>query len=182
MPKISIEIKEKIQSLSKSDLEKIVVKFAGKDKSFHDYLLVNYLNKEDGEQDLFEEAKADLERLFVKRYKGFSEELQLANMLAACTKRINEFIKVSKNKNLEADLLLHVLNVPFSMSGNLFGTCFTAYDNKVANMLKRMINVVTNKLHPDYQIEYQDTINDYLNILHSRSGFLNTVYNLPKSI
>lgn len=182
MPKISVETKEKIQSLSKADLEKIVVKFAGKDKIFYDYLLVNYLNKEDGDQDLFEEAKADLDRLFLKRYKGFSEELQLANMLAACTKRINEFTKVSKNKNLEADLLLHVLNVPFSMSGNLFGTCFTAYDNKVANMLKRLINVVKNKLHPDYQIEYQETINDYLNILHRRSSFLNSVYALPKSI
>lgn len=90
MPKISIEIKEKVQSLPKSDLEKIVLKFAGKDKSFHDYLLVNYLDKEDGDQDLFENTKADLEKLFRKRYKGFSQELQLASMLAACTKRINE--------------------------------------------------------------------------------------------
>jgi len=182
MPRISLDIKEKIQSLPKSELVKIVLKFAAKEKGFYDYLLVNYLDKEVGEQDMFEEAKADLERLFAERYKGFSEELQLANMLAACTKRINEFTKISKNKNLEADLLLHVLNVPFTMTGNLFGTCFTAYDNKVAYMLKRLINVVTNKLHPDYQIEYQESINNFLNILHRRSDFLNSVFVLPKSI
>lgn len=182
MPKNNVDLKEKIQSLPKSDLEKIVLKFAGKDKSFHDYLLVNYLDKEDGEKDLFEETKADLERLFKKRYKGFSEELQLANMLSACTKRINEFTKISKNKNQEADLLLHVLNVPFSLSSNLLGTCFTAYDNKVAIMLRRLINVVTTKLHPDYQIEYRETINDFLNILHRRSSYLDSVYALPKTI
>lgn len=182
MPRINSDIKEKIQLLSKSDLEKIVLKFAGKDKRFYDYLLVNYFDKEGGEADLFEEAKADLDKLFRKRYKGFSEELQLANMLAACTKRVNEFTKVSKNRNQEADLLLHVLNVPFSLRPNLLGTCFTAYDTKVAIMLRRLINVVTTKLNPDYLIEYQETINDYLKILHRCSGFLNSVYALPKSI
>jgi hypothetical protein len=123
-----------------------------------------------------------LEIIFRKRYKGFSEQLQLANMLRACIKRINEFTKISKNKVLEADLLLHILEIPFSLTTNMFGTCFTQYDTKVAMILNRLINIVTKKLHEDYKIEYEDKINDYLQILHRTSSHIDTVYNLPKAI
>ncbi len=123
-----------------------------------------------------------MEIIFRKRYKGFSEQLQLANMLRACIKRINEFTKISKNKVLEADLLLHILEIPFSLTTNMFGTCFTQYDTKVAMILNRLINIVTKKLHEDYKIEYEDKINDYLQILHRTSSHIDTVYNLPKAI
>lgn len=181
MPKISKEIKEQIRVLSKKELEDIVIKLAS-NKENYDFLLVNYLDKESGEQDLFEEAKADIDLLSRKRYKGFSEQLQLANMLGACVKRINEFSKVSKKKNLEADLILHVLAIPFSYPTNMLGTCFTAYDYKTGMLLKRLITLVTKKLHEDYRIEYEDTINDYLNILHQTSNHIDTIYDLPKSI
>jgi len=103
-------------------------------------------------------------------------------MLGACVKRINEFSKVSKKKNLEADLILHVLAIPFSYPTNMLGTCFTAYDYKTGMLLKRLITLVTKKLHEDYRIEYEDTINDYLNILHQTSNHIDTIYDLPKSI
>lgn len=182
MPKITIDIKEKIRSLSKADLEKIVLKLAGKDKSVYDYLLVNYIDTECGEQDLFEEARSDLDILFRKGYKGYSEQLRMANMLAACTKRINEFTRISNNQKLEADLLMYVLDVPFSGNIDIFGTCFTTCDSKTAIMLRRLINVVTTKLHPDYKVDYQEIINTYLEILHRRANHLNIIYTLPKSI
>ncbi|MCB9226608.1 MAG: hypothetical protein R2777_00430 [Chitinophagales bacterium] len=182
MPKLSKEIKEQIDKLSCKDLKDIVVKTAAKEKSVYDYLLINYLDKEYGENDLFDETKNDLEVIFRKRYKGFSQELQLANMLAACIKRINEFSKHTKNKVYEADLLLFVLEVPFSLTTNLLGTCFTQYDTKVAMILKRLINVVEKKLHEDYKVDYKTPINDYLKILHKTSDHINTVYNLPLAI
>jgi hypothetical protein len=144
--------------------------------------MINYLDKELGETDLFERAKADLEMIFRKRHKGFSQELQLANMLGACIKRINEFTAVSKNRSLEADLLLYVLEIPFSLPANMFGTCFTQYDTKVAMIVKRLITVVTKKLHEDYKAEYEDIINGYLEILHRRSNHIDSIYNMPKAI
>ncbi len=182
MPRLSKEIKEQIKSLSEKDLQQIVLKLAAKEKTAYEFLLINYLDKESGENDLFEKTKNDLDNLICKGYNGFSEQLQLANMLTACIKRINEFTKISKNKVLEAELLLHVLNVPFSRSSNLLGTCFTKYDTKVAMIVKRLITVVTKNLHEDYKIEYEATINDSLNILHQTSSHIDTVYNLPDSI
>lgn len=182
MPRLDKETKERIKNLEYSELQNIVIKLSSKEKSVYDYVYANYLDKEFGEKELFETTKADLEIIFRKRHKGFSEQLQIANMLGACVKRINEFCKISKNKTLEADLLLHILEIPFSLTTNMFGTCFTQYDTKVAIIVKRLINIVTRKLHEDYRIEYAETINDYLQILHRTSSHIDTVYNLPKEI
>lgn len=182
MPKISTEIKNQIATLSKTELQKIVIKMAAKDKVVFDYLLVNYLEKETGENDLFEETKTDLDLLFTKSYRGFSEELQLANMLSACIKRINQFSKICKSKNLEADLVMYVLELVFSLSASLFSTCFTAYDYKVALMVRRVITIVQTKLHPDYKLEYAEKINNYLTALHRTSNHIDFIYGLPQSI
>lgn len=182
MSRLDKETKESIKKLEYTELQDIVLKLSAKEKSVYDYVFANYLDKEFGEKELFETTKADLEVIFRKRYIGFSEQLQIANMLTACIKRINEFTKISKNKMFEADLLLHILEIPFSLSTNMFGTCFTQYDTKVAMIVKRLINLVTKKLHEDYRIEYEETINDYLQILHRTSSHIDTVYNLPKAI
>lgn len=182
MPRLDKETKERIKELEYTELQDIVLKLASKEKSVYDYVFANYLDKEFGEKELFERTKADLEIIFRKRYKGFSEQLQIANMLGACIKRVNEFTKISKNKAFEADLLLHILEIPFSLTTNMFGTCFTQYDTKVAMIVKRLINVVTKKLHEDYRVEYEETLNNYLQILHRTSNHIDTVYNLPKAI
>ncbi len=75
MAKPASIITANISNLSKKELESLVLKAAAKDKSFHDYLLINYFDKEFGEQDLFELAKNDINILISKRYKGFAEEL-----------------------------------------------------------------------------------------------------------
>ena len=77
---------------------------------------------------------------------------------------------------------MFILEIPFSMNADMFGTCFTQFDSKVAMIVKRLINVVTKKLHEDYKIEYEETINEYLQILHRTSRHIDTVYNLPKAI
>lgn len=182
MAKISPAISSQIKNLSKQQLEKLVLKAAAKDKSFHDYLLVNFFDKEFGEQDLFEQAKADVDLLFKKSYKGYAQEEKLGNMLTACSKRITEFGKICKQKNIEADLVMYVLKIPFSLPHNLFGTCFTNYDYRVALLVKKMIGLLENKLHEDFKMEYKNSINSFLTILHSNSNHVNTIYNMPESI
>ncbi len=83
---------------------------------------------------------------------------------------------------MEADLLVYLLEVPFSHTPDLFGTCFTRFDTKVAQILKRLITLVTKKLHADYRIEYEDKINNYLKALHGTSNHLDMIYDMPQSI
>ncbi|HEY5327533.1 MAG TPA: hypothetical protein VIJ27_11085 [Mucilaginibacter sp.] len=182
MAKVATTISSQISSLSKKELEKLVLKAAAKDKSFHDYLLVTYFEKEYGEQDLFDEAKEDLEVLFLKRYKGYAEEEKTAHLLAECGQRITAFSKVCKNKSLEADLITHVLEIPFSMGKRSFETCFTSFNYKTVLLVKRMIVLVQSKMHEDYKMQYQSKVNDYLEILHSTCNYLDYVFALPEHI
>jgi len=181
MARVESIVKEAVSQLSKSELEKLVLKAAQKSKEFHDFLFVNYTDKEAAAQELFEEAKSDLEGLFRKAYKGFSEELQIAHMLSACLTRINQFEKASKNKEKVLRLVMHVLEIPFSLSTNSFCTCFTAYNHNVYRLVKKSISLVKN-IHEDLQMEYTPTINEYLEILHRTSSHLDYIVNLPKSI
>jgi len=182
MPRLSLEIKQQIKELPKDKLEEIVLKMAAKEKSFFDFLQVNYLDKSGGENELFEKTKADLDKLFAKSYKGYAEQLKLVKMLNASIKRLNEFTKVCKNNVLEADLLLHVLEEAFGYPYDMFGTCFTTYDTRVGIILRRLMNLVLNKMHPDHLISYQDKINKYLTILHRTSNHIDAIYGMPKSI
>lgn len=140
MPRLSSTTKEQIKNLSRKELEEIVLKTAAKEQTVLDFITINYLDKELGEKELLAKAKADLDVIFRKNYKGFGEQMQLKNMLSAAIKRVNTFTEVSTNKLFEADLLLYVLAVPFSLPDTIFGTCFNAFDSKVAQILKRMIN------------------------------------------
>lgn len=183
MPRLSKEIKEHIKALPKETLEKIVIKLASKDKWAYNFIEINYLNKETGEQELFEQTKNELSALFYKAYKGRSEQIRFTKTMAAGIKKINEFTKISKNKYLEAQLLIFLLeSVPFSMPSNMFGTCFTSYDTKTAIILKRLINLVSKKLHHDYFIEFEEKINSFLKSLHETSNHIDTVYKLPQKI
>ncbi|MEI8204607.1 MAG: hypothetical protein WCH34_16425 [Bacteroidota bacterium] len=181
MAKISSEVKEKIKTLSKEELEKLVIKAATKDKGFYDFLLVNYIDKELGEKDLFQQAIDDLDVLFYKRYKGLSETLQMTNMLVACSKRINEFSDICKNKYLEADLIIYVLEIAFANTKE-FGTSFTAFDYKVAMLVKRLITLVTKKMHEDYMLDYKEKINYFLKVLHQNSDHIDSIYAMPKTL
>ncbi len=181
MPKIDKETQQEIARLSRDDLTKLVVRAASKSKEFYDFLLINYLDKEHAEKDLFLQAQNDIRALYRKNYKGFSDELRWANMLAACNKRINEFSKVVKDKSLEMDLIMMVLEEPFSLPASSFTTCFTRFNYQVYLLLKKAMTL-SKKLHEDYHIQYLPKINEYLNYMHKYSNHLDYIYVLPTEI
>jgi hypothetical protein len=181
MPPNKAILKEQVNELSKKELVDIVLKLAGKRYNY-EYLLVNFLDKDGGEQTLFEEAKDAIDKLVEKEFKGRTIQHQLAKRLNACTKRITEFTIETKSKKLEADLVIYVLEKQFENPVNVFGARFSGYDYKVGLLLKKLISLVTKKLHPDYLIDYQDKINEFLTKLHSTSDRINTIYDLPETI
>ena len=181
MPRDKAILKEQLAQLSKKELVEMVLKLSAKRYNY-EFLLVNFLDKDGGEQALFEEAKEDIDRLWLKEYRGITVQKQHVNKLNACVKRINEFTVEAKSKKLEADLVLYVLELQFSNKVKVFGARISGYDYKVGLLLKRLIALVTKKLHPDYLIDYQEQINDFLNQLHKTSNRINTIKDLPQSI
>ena len=174
-------LKEQLAQLSKKELAEMVLKLSGKRYNY-EFLLVNFLDKEGGEQTLYEEALEDIDLLCKKEYKGSTDLKQLVKKLNACVKRINEFTIETKSKKLEADLVLYVLELQFKNPAKTFGARVSGYDYKVGLLLKRLISLVTKKIHPDYFIDYQDKINDMLVRLHKTSNRIKTINELPEKI
>ena len=174
-------LKEQVSELSKKELVDIVLKLAAKRYNY-EFLLVNFLDKDGGELSLFEEAKEDIDKLFDKEFKGRTIQHQLVKRLNACTKRISEFTIETKSKKLEADLILYVLEKQFQQPARIFGARFSGYDYKVGLLLRKLISLVTKKLHPDYLVDYQDNINEFLTKLHKMSDRINTIKLLPERI
>jgi hypothetical protein len=181
MPLNKTILKEQLAQLSKKELAEMVLKLAGKRYNY-EYLLVNFLDTESGEQTLYEEALEDIDLLCEKEYKGSTELKKLVKKLNAFVKRINEFTIETKSKKLEADLVLYVLELQFRNPSKTFGARVSGYDYKVGLLLKRLITLVTKKIHPDYIIDYQDKINDMLTRLHKTSNRINTIKDLPEKI
>lgn len=181
MPLNKTILKEQLAQLSKKELTDMVLKLAGKRYNY-EFLLVNFLDPDGGEQSLYEEALEDIGQLCKKEYKGRTLQHQRVKMLGACIKRISEFTVETKSKKLEADLILHVLEKQFAQPQRVFGAKFSGYDYKVGLLLKKLISIVTKKIHPDYLIDYEDKINDMLTRLHKTSDRVNTIKLLPEKI
>jgi hypothetical protein len=174
-------LREQLKQLPKDELIEMLLKLAGKRYNY-EFLLVNFLDPEGGELTLFDEALADIQLIWDKEFKGRTLQHQLAKRLNACTKRIKEFTVETKSKKLEADLLLYVLQLQFEQPSNVFGARFSGYDYKVALVLKKLILLVTTKIHPDYLLDYQDNIHTFLTKIHRTSNRIQTVAQLPIAI
>lgn len=181
MPLNKTILKEQLALLPKKELEQMLLKLAAK-RFNYEFLLVNFLDPEAGEQTLFDEAKENILELHQKTYKGRTIQHQFTKRLLACNKRIIEFTVETKSKKLEADLILYVLELQFANKKTVFGAKFSGYDYKVGLLLKKLITLVTKKLHPDYFIDYQDKINEFLSKIHQTSDRINTISNLPESM
>lgn len=174
-------IKEQLQRFSKPELIEIVLKMVSK-RNNYEFLLVNFIDPENGELTLFQEAKEDIDKLSQKFFPGRTVQHQMAKRLNAIVKRIREYTVETKSKKLEADLIMYVLEMQFSFPERVFGAHFSGYDYKVALLLKKLITLVLKKLHPDYLIDYQDRINFFLTQIHRTSNRIKTVYDLPMYI
>lgn len=181
MPRDKVLLKEQLAQFSKQELANMLLKLANK-RFNYEFLLVNFLDKENGEKILFDEAIVDIDLLCQKEYRAATELKKQVKKLSECVKRINEFTVETKSKKLETDLVLYVLKLQFAHYPKMFGKKTSSYDYKVGLLLKRFIKLITKELHEDYFADYQDTVNDFLEKLHKTSDRINTIKLLPKHV
>jgi len=182
MPRLSKEFKQAIKEIPVEELQKLVMQFASKNREIYDFINLQYVEGEDAEEELFEETKEKIsdEILFLGE-RGIIQK-NLAKAITKSVGYINHFVKVTKNKNREADLLRNLLDKVFENYADELGTCWTVFDSKLAVTTNRLYNLVTKKLHEDYWIEFREDLNRFLDVLHSRSNYLDYVNEMPKSL
>jgi len=182
MPRLSKEFKQAIQEIPVVELQKLVVTAASKSQEIYDWINIQYVNGKDAETELFRETNEKaLGEIYLFNDRGILQK-NLASAIGKAVKHINYYEKITGNSNGEAELLLNLLKEVFRDYSGKLGTCWTVFDSKLAVTTNRLYNLVTKKLHEDYRIEYEEPLNRFLEILHSKSNHLDYVYNMPKSV
>ncbi len=181
MPTLNKEFKQAIKQLPVSELQKLVIQAAAKNREIYDMINLQYISGKEAEKELFERTKEQaLNELYFAGNRGIFQK-NLSKALGKAVKHINHYVKVTKHKEGEAELLLAVLTEVFENHANQLGTCWTVYDSKLAITTNRLFNLVTKKLQEDYWIEYKEPLNRFLKILHTQSNHLDYVYSMQNS-
>ncbi len=180
MPVLSKEFKQAIEGIPVRDLQKLVIQAAAKSQEFYDMINIQYVSGKQAEKEIYEEIKALGELYFVED-RGILQK-NLAKAITKAINHINHYVKVTKNRAGEAELLHGLLDEIFNNYSNELGTCWTVYDSKLAVTTNRFYNLVTKKLHEDYLIEYREPLNDFLKTLHAKSNHLDFIYDMPNTI
>jgi hypothetical protein len=168
-------IQAEIAKMARKDLENLLVKAMRSHETFFQYVWVNHLDKEYGTNDLFDQYLGEMNVLLAKGYRGASEELRAANMIDTCRKHLDNFSKVSGDKEKALVLALHVLESPITNFKNFAGTCFTKYDYAYF-LLFGKAKTLFYSMHTDIQHEYRNRMQTLLNQLKKSSRHLNQVY------
>lgn len=176
MPKITHEFKQAISSLTLEETQKIIYRFAQRNKDMYDALLYEYVNI-NNHAELFEEVKEKIEFDLLILPRGTIQK-QLARAIGKSIKEINRFVKITKDRKSEADLLVILLKIVFQNYSDCFGTCWTVFDSKVGITTNRLLNLVKNKLHYDYRIDYREDLNNFIKSLKITSGHIDTIYKM----
>lgn len=182
MPRLSNDFKQAIEEIPVRELQKLVMQAAAKSQEFYDMINIQYVSGKQAETEILEDMKDKaLGELFYIDDRGILQK-NLAKSISKAVKHINHYVKVTRNKAGEAELLLCLLDEIFENYSNELGTCWTVYDSKLAVTTNRLYNLVTKKLHEDYLTEYKEPLNDFLETLHAKSNHLDFVYDMPSTI
>lgn len=178
MAKVSKELIEELNELSKDELVKIIVRFAKKNVEMNNTLQFE-LVESDSIDELYEEVISDIqfELSFVE---GRIIQKNLAKAITNCIAVINDFKKVTKSKYHEALALEATLKIIFKDYIKDFGTCWTVFDSKVASLAKRYFNLVLS-LHEDYHIEFIENFERILKLTKKECNHFNSIFELPDS-
>jgi hypothetical protein len=175
------EIQVALANMPRKDIEALLVKAMRESNTFYQYVWVNHLDKEAGEEQLYEQYKTEIQGLLSKAYRGASPEMRAANMLSACRNKLDAFGKVCRSKDKAVELGLYIATHPFTNYTEYSGTCFTKYDYEYYMLFKK-IKSFYQTLHPDIQHEYTEQLQNILNNLKKFSRHLDYVYNLPERL
>jgi hypothetical protein len=175
------EIQARVAAMPRRQVENLLVKAMRESDSFYQYVWVNYIDKEAGEAKLYDQYVAEINGLLKKGYRGASEELRAANMLAACKKKVDDFSKVCPAKDKAVELGLYVAGHENTNYPNYAGTCFTKFDYEYFMLFKK-IKSLYKSLHADIQYEYEERLQSILTQLKTHSRHLDYVNDLPDKL
>jgi hypothetical protein len=180
---ISIDqIKPYIESLNLKEKDKLIVQLLRKNQEEMSRIYYQKVASSGELDEYFDDTKEEILVCLDVNYSYGILQKNLAKGIAKANKTIKKYALVDKRPEKEAELLMFILDLLFEEYSNEFGTRWTAFDYRTGQTLSKLITLVSKKIHPDYRIEFEDRINNYLLEIKKLSSYNDFIYNLPDKL
>ncbi|SFQ02462.1 hypothetical protein [Hymenobacter arizonensis] len=180
MPVPSPDFKKALKRLSEAEKEALLLRAVRRDAELYEtyrYELVADVTL----AQIQEEAADRIHELFNLAVSGRLLNRSLVKALRASVQEAARARRITKNKQLEVDLLLYVLRQCTDNYSGQFDSVYDGFFNATARLAARLPALVLKHLHEDLWVEYKPELDELLEALHARSKSRHLKFELPRT-
>jgi len=179
MPVPSSDFKKALKRLSESEKETLLLRAVRRDAELYETYRFELLA--DVTLGQVQEETADrIHELFNVAVSGRLLNRSLVKALRASVQEAARARRITKNKQLEVDLLLYTLRQCIDNYSGQFDSVYDGFYNATARLAARLPALVLKALHEDLWVEYKGEIDEVLRELHGRSKSRHLKFELPR--
>jgi hypothetical protein len=167
MPKIPKHLEKAIVEMPQKEKDKLLLRLIAKDGLLTEKLEHQLLGDENDTLDRRRELKEQITEMAT--YEHYDTPGWLMMAMREKSGQITRHEKVTKDKFGEVFLLLALINEPFEHQKTMLDKKSRRADNFAEYVVKRAKVILNkaNKLHSDYYVEIEDSVNRMLQSIHA---------------
>ncbi len=180
MPVPSPDFKKALKRLAESEKEALLLRAVRRDAELYETYRFELLADVTLAQ-MQEESADRIHELFNVAVSGRLLNRSLVKALRASVQEAARARRITKNKQLEIDLLVYVLRQGIDNFSGQFDSVYDGFYNATARLAARLPALVLKALHEDLWVEYKSELDDILHELHGRKKSHHLKFELPRS-
>lgn len=179
MPVPSPDFKKALKRLPESEKEALLLRAVRRDAELYETFRFELLADVSLAQ-IQEETADRIHEIFNLAVSGRLLNRSLVKALRAGVQEAARARRITKNKQLEIDLLVYILRQCIDNYSGQFDSVYDGFFNATARLSARVPALVLKALHEDLWVEYKEELDDILNQLHSRKKSHLLKFELPR--
>lgn len=180
MPVPSADFKKALKRLSESEKETLLLRAVRRDAELYETYRFELLADVTLSQ-VQEETADRIHELFKVAVTGRLLNRSLVKALRASVQEAARARRITKNKQLEVDLLVYILRQCIDNYSGQFDSVYEGFFNATARLAGRLPALVLKSLHEDLWVEYKSDLDEILKELHGRKKSQHLKFELPRS-
>ena len=179
MPVPSADFKKTLKRLSETEKEALLLRAVRRDAELYETFRFELLA--DVTLGQVQEESADrIHELFNVAVTGRLLNRSLVKAVRASVQEAARSRRITKNKQLEIDLLVYILRQCIDNYSGQFDSVYDGFYNATARLASRVPILVIKSLHEDLWVEYKSELDEILRELHGRKKSHNLKFELPR--
>ncbi|HEX8507186.1 MAG TPA: hypothetical protein VF630_17615 [Hymenobacter sp.] len=180
MPVPSPDFKKALKRLPEAEKEALLLRAVRRDAELYETFRFELVADVTVGQ-IQEETADRIHELFNVAVSGRLLNRSLVKALRASVQEAARARRITKNKQLETDLLVYILRQCIDNYSGQFDSVYDGFFKATARLASRLPAMVLKSLHEDLWLEYKDELDGILRELHSRKKSQHLAFELPRS-